>query len=82
MAIRLSHNCLNCEYVTDDDFCGKHKVDVSPQHTCDSFSMKAKLKNENNCGNCAKFKQESCANPKKAAIGMLCSSWAPQEASA
>jgi len=64
--------------MTDDNFCSVHKVAVSAKHTCDSFEMKAALKNDAHCGNCIKFETSNCAHPEKSAEGMLCTSWAPQ----
>ncbi len=78
MAIKLAHNCINCEQLQDGNFCKKHKVTVGEQYTCDSFNMKAAILDERNCLTCARYEETSCANPEKAAPAMLCASWAPQ----
>ena len=78
MAIKLAHNCANCDKLKDSNFCTKHNVHVSAQYTCDSFEMKASLIDDRNCLSCARFENTDCANPTKAAPEMLCSSWAPQ----
>lgn len=78
MAIKLAHNCVNCDQLRDGNYCKKHKVNVSAQYTCDSFKMKAALKDDRNCVTCIRFEKEDCANPTTAAPGMLCASWAPQ----
>ena len=82
MAIRLSHNCSNCDHLLEGGVCGKHKVLVNTHYTCDSFEMKASLKDERNCVTCARYEADDCANPSKAAPGMLCAAWAPQAAKA
>ncbi|MEM7187198.1 MAG: hypothetical protein AAF466_11120 [Bacteroidota bacterium] len=82
MAIRLGNSCGNCEHLQMPAQCGVHGVNVSAGYTCDSFEMKAALKNDPNCVTCARHEGPSCANPQKAAPGMLCSSWAPQNAMA
>lgn len=73
---------MNCEQLEVNKMCKKHQVKVSPGYTCDSFNMKASLKNDPSCGTCSKFETSTCANPKKAAPSMLCSHWAPLNASA
>ena len=82
MAIRLGNSCTNCENFTEEGFCMKHSTMVSSRHTCDSFAMKATLKNDPNCTTCNRYEGPTCANPKKAAPGMLCSHWAPLDAQA
>ena len=77
MSIRLGNSCLNCEKFKNE-YCMKHETSVSAQHTCDSFKMIAALKDEPNCLNCARYQNPTCANPQKAAPGMLCNHWAPQ----
>lgn len=77
MSIRLGNTCLNCEKYREG-YCMKHETSVTVQHTCDSFKMKAELKDEPNCSNCARYNNPTCANPQKAAPGMLCNHWAPQ----
>ncbi len=78
MAITLAHNCSNCDQLKDGNFCKTHKVHVSAKYTCDSFDMKASLKDDRNCVTCSRYEESDCANPTKAAPGMLCASWAPQ----
>jgi hypothetical protein len=82
MAIRLGNSCANCDNLKDKNQCKIHGVNVSDGYTCDSFEMKLALKNDPNCGSCIRFEASSCANPEKAAQGMLCSSWAPQQINA
>lgn len=78
MAIRLAHNCVNCDNLGEGNVCDVHKVMVNTHYTCDSFEMKAALKNDRNCGSCVRYEESDCANPAKAAPGMLCGAWAPQ----
>lgn len=78
MAIRLAHNCSNCDQLKEGNFCTKHNVHVNTHYTCDSFEMKASLKDERNCVTCSRYEKSDCANPEKSAPGMLCASWAPQ----
>ncbi|AEE20931.1 hypothetical protein JM84_1734 [Dokdonia sp. Hel_I_63] len=78
MAIKLAHNCSNCNQLRDGNFCKKHEVHVGAQYTCDSFDMKAALKDDRNCVTCTRYQESDCANPTQAAPGMLCASWAPQ----
>lgn len=82
MSIRLGNNCTNCENLKQNMKCKVHGVQVSAGYTCDSFEMKAALKNDPNCLSCARYEGPTCANPKKAAPGMLCSHWAPLNATA
>ena len=77
MAIRLSSNCSNCAELSPAVICNVHKVKVSENYTCDSFSLKTTLSVDTDCTTCARFKKESCAHPDKATEGMLCTSWAP-----
>lgn len=79
MAIKLAHNCINCNQLQEGNLCKKHQVKVGEQYTCDSFSMKAAIFNDHNCLTCSRYEDSSsCANPEKAAPEMLCASWAPQ----
>lgn len=78
MAIRIGNSCVNCENLSANEICGVHKVKVSNSYTCDSFEMKATLKNDPNCATCLHYEKTDCANPQKASIGMSCSHWAPQ----
>ncbi|NQZ44814.1 MAG: hypothetical protein HRT65_10920 [Flavobacteriaceae bacterium] len=78
MSIRLATNCTNCTNFKNDNSCAQHNITVSERHTCDSFDMKAALKDNINCGTCSRFETTSCVHPAKAAPEMLCSSWAPQ----
>ncbi|GEQ85122.1 hypothetical protein ULMS_06300 [Patiriisocius marinistellae] len=80
MSIRLGNSCTNCENLVDGMNCKIHGVQVSDSYTCDSFEMKAALKNDPNCTTCSRYEGPTCANPQKAALGMLCSHWAPQNA--
>lgn len=82
MSIRLGNSCNNCENLTDAMMCKVHLVKVNNSYTCDSFEMKAVLKNDPNCTTCARYQGPTCANPQKAAPDMLCSHWAPQNATA
>ena len=82
MAIRLAHNCINCENLIVGGVCAIHKVMVNTHYTCDSFEMKSSVKNDRNCVTCARYENSDCANPDKAAPGMLCASWAPRQADA
>lgn len=82
MSIRLANNCNNCENLMEGSVCKVHGVKVSNSYTCDSFDMKAALKDDRNCVTCVRYETSDCANPAKAAPGMLCSHWAPQYASA
>lgn len=79
MAIRLGNSCVNCENLTATETCKVHGVKVSNSYTCDSFEMKASLKNDINCGTCFHHEASTCANPQKAAPNMSCSHWAPQQ---
>lgn len=82
MAIRLGDSCTNCENLLATQICKIHGVKVNANYTCDQFEMKASLKNDANCDNCVRYETPSCANPKKATPGMLCSHWAPLDATA
>ncbi|WP_010523268.1 hypothetical protein [Aquimarina agarivorans] len=82
MAIRLGNSCINCENLTQEGACKIHMVAVSNNYTCDHFSMKATLKDDRNCVTCTRFHESDCANPQAAAPGMLCTHWAPQNATA
>lgn len=80
MSIRKASSCSNCENLQSNGYCSIHEVEVSNSYVCDSFEMKANLKNEDDCTNCARFKTSNCANPEKAAPGMMCKHWAPGQA--
>jgi len=82
MAIRLASNCINCDNLMEGDVCAIHKVMVNDHYTCDSFEMKSHLKDDRNCVTCVRYNEPDCANPTKAAPGMLCAAWAPQRADA
>jgi len=82
MAIRLGNTCANCDKFMSDSTCAVHKVKVGHLYTCDSFEMKARLADERNCTSCLRFEREDCANPQKAAPGMMCAVWAPRSMSA
>ncbi|MEO0571634.1 MAG: hypothetical protein AAF039_08005 [Bacteroidota bacterium] len=82
MAIRLGNTCSNCDNFMTDNLCKVHAVKVGGHYTCDSFEMKQHLTDERNCTTCVRFDRDDCANPEKAAPGMMCSVWAPQKISA
>lgn len=82
MAIRMGNSCVNCENLTSGNICSVHDVKVKERYTCDSFDMKADLKNDRSCLSCARYEEPSCPNPEKAAADMLCSHWAPAEVNA
>lgn len=82
MAIRLGNNCVNCKSLMSDNMCKVHGVKVDSHYTCDNFDMKAELADKRDCTTCIHFEQPDCANPTKAAPGMMCSVWAPQSISA
>jgi hypothetical protein len=82
MSIRIGNSCVNCDNLAENEMCKVHGVKVSNSYTCDSFEMKTALKNDPNCVTCARYEESSCANPQKAAPGMLCSQWAPQQGQA
>ena len=82
MSIRLGNSCTNCENLAENMLCKVHKVQVNDAYTCDSFDMKSALKDDPNCTTCVRYHGTTCANPQKAAPGMLCSHWAPQNAMA
>ena len=44
MAIRLGDGCMNCENLLETQMCKIHMVKVDSSYTCDSFNMKAALK--------------------------------------
>jgi hypothetical protein len=77
MSIRLGNSCRNCEK-NNEGFCMLHKTAVGAAYTCDSFVMRAELKDDPNCSNCSRYQTSDCANPQKAAPGMLCNHWAPR----
>ena len=78
MAIRLGNGCGNCKNLGDDRLCNIHNVKVTNNYTCDSFALKAVLKDDRSCTSCVRYQTNNCANPEKAAPEMLCSHWAPQ----
>lgn len=80
MSIRLGNSCENCSNLAAGKICEIHEVKVSSGYTCDSFNMKAALKDDPNCTTCSRYQGPTCAHPQKAAPGMLCSHWAPQNA--
>jgi len=82
MAIRLGNSCLNCENLMANEMCKLHLVQVTNSYTCDSFEMKDSLKDDRNCTTCLRHETKDCAKPNSASPGMLCSSWAPQNARA
>lgn len=77
MSIRLGNSCRNCEKYKEG-FCLLHRTAVGAVYTCDSFEMRAALKDDPNCVNCSRYETPDCANPQKAAPGMLCNHWAPR----
>ena len=77
MSIRLGNSCTNCEK-NNKGFCMTHNTAVGSAYTCDSFVMKAELKDDPNCVTCSQYETSNCANPQKAAPGMLCNHWAPR----
>ena len=76
--IRLANSCNNCENILETGRCTVHGVKVSHSYTCDAFDMKASLQDDRNCLTCIRYETDNCANPQKAAPGMLCSHWAPK----
>ena len=80
MAIRLANNCNHCKNISEEGICNIHSVKVSQSYTCDSFEMKTHLQDERDCLTCTRYEADDCANPQKAAVGMLCSQWAPKNA--
>jgi hypothetical protein len=48
MSIRVGNSCVNCENLSTNEICKVHGVKVSTSYTCDSFEMKAALKNDPN----------------------------------
>ena len=77
MSIRIGNSCSNCNSLTANQNCEVHEVKVNAGYTCDTFNLRSDLKNDANCSNCSRFKQNSCAHPHKASSGMLCPQWAP-----
>jgi hypothetical protein len=75
MSIRSGNSCKNCEQ-HNEGFCMVHKTTVGPAYTCDSFEMRAELKDDPNCITCVRYEKPDCANPQKAAPAMLCNHWA------
>ncbi|WP_276391885.1 hypothetical protein [Eudoraea chungangensis] len=82
MAIRLGNNCENCDNLMSNNMCKEHGVMVGSNYTCDKFEMKANLITDRDCNTCLRYEKEDCANPTKAAPGMMCSVWAPLSARA
>lgn len=82
MSIRIGNSCINCENLLQNKLCSVHGVHVNTSYTCDSFSMRAELKEDSNCETCARYQGPTCAHPLRAAPAMLCSHWAPKNASA
>ncbi len=82
MSIRIGNSCTNCENLGENMMCNVHRVLVNESYTCDSFEMRTSLKNDPNCTTCARYQGPTCAHPQKAAPEMLCSHWAPQNATA
>ena len=80
MSIRIGNSCSNCESLQSNNVCDVHMVLVNPTYTCNSFNMKATIKNDPSCVSCIRYEAPTCANPKKAAPKMSCSQWAPQSA--
>ncbi|WP_224483687.1 hypothetical protein [Robertkochia aurantiaca] len=78
MAIRLANNCTNCVNFKDDNMCAQHHIPVSARHTCDSFTMRADIKNIMQCSTCSRYGKSDCTHPKQASPEMLCSDWAPE----
>ena len=82
MAIRLGNSCKNCKSLGTDNACAVHHVKVGYHYTCDSFSLKANLTDQRDCGTCFRYESSHCAHPAKASQGMMCSVWAPSGFSA
>ncbi|THD65841.1 hypothetical protein E7Z59_14775 [Robertkochia marina] len=78
MAIRLASNCTNCSNLKNDSLCTLHNIPVTGRHTCDSFMMRAEVKNVMQCLTCIRYHKEDCPHPKQAAPEMLCADWAPK----
>ena len=78
--IRLANSCINCGNILKGSLCSVHGVKVNENYTCDTFSMKDSLRDDRNCTTCLRYETDNCANPQKAAAGMLCSQWAPEKA--
>ncbi len=78
MSIRLGNSCVNCDNLTETSRCKVHEVIVNDNYTCDNFELKSALKSKHDCTTCARHHGPTCANPTKAAPGMLCNHWAPQ----
>lgn len=78
MSIRLVNGCVNCENLGNDHTCMVHHTIVKDIHTCDEFDMRVSLKDEVECGTCAKFHTPACPNQLNAAPGMLCNDYAPK----
>ena len=81
MAIRFGNTCANCASLDANNICDQHKIVVDKIYTCDRFTMKSTLKDARSCNSCLRYNESDCANPEKASLGMLCSHWAPQQAS-
>lgn len=77
MSIHLGNSCKNCEKF-NDGFCMLHRTAVGAAHTCDSFELRAALKDHPNCANCSRYESPDCAKPQKATPEMLCTHWAPR----
>ena len=54
MSIRIGNSCSNCENFQSNNLCKIHMVSVNPTYTCNSFSMKAAIKNDPSCGTCVR----------------------------
>lgn len=75
MSIVSNNVCFNCENLTDSISCSKHQFNVNLDNYCDDHNYKKSLSKNSNCGNCSKFKNESCPNTNYASEALLCFSW-------
>ncbi len=70
--------CINCTNLAANFQCAKHATEVGLSSSCSDHSYKVSLNKQSSCDNCSNFQSESCPNPTKAAIGMLCFAWTSQ----
>ena len=75
MNLREVNTCTNCQSLSTNFNCSKHKKQVDLNSVCDSHTTQKALNINSSCLDCSHYKQSDCNYPNRAGQGMLCFSW-------
>ncbi|MCT6868837.1 hypothetical protein [Apibacter sp.] len=78
MELKLAKCCGNCEHFLNGQLCSLKEVAVAQNQVCNSYEFKVIHHREDDCLKCSKFQKSTCAHPKVASEGIMCTVWYPR----